>query len=286
MGKATNAAKKTNAPAIGSRAATGEKKAKSEPIISVRNVSIHREASGAILENISFDVHDGEFLSIIGPSGCGKTSLLKTIAGLLPLKSGRILFRGAEIAGPDKELGLVYQNYALFPWRTALENVEFGLEIRGLPRHKRKLMAQEALALFDMNEHADKYPSELSGGMQQRVAIARQLVNNPSVILLDEAFSALDAQTRYKIEDEIIQIQQGTKKTVVLVTHMVEQALYLSDRAIVIGNGRIKKVILLPERKPRNKDDQVFRKKVREVENMIKPLSRITTFVKDLETVN
>jgi NitT/TauT family transport system ATP-binding protein len=261
------------------------KKAARKPIISVRNVTIRREASGAVLENISFDVYEGEFLSVIGASGCGKTTLLKAVAGLIKPKSGQVIFRGKALAGPDKELGLVYQNYALFPWRTALENVEFGLEIRDVPRHKRRIMAQEALALFDMNEHADKYPAELSGGMQQRVAIARQLVNNPSVVLLDESFSALDVQTRYKIESEIMQIQQNMRKTFVLVTHMVDQALYLSDRAIVLSNGKVKRTIELAERKPRNKDEPAFRKKVREVENMIRPLSRITTFVKDLETI-
>ena len=256
-----------------------------QKIMSIENVSIQRAFSGPILENISFDVKAGEFLSIVGASGAGKTSLLLAMAGLIQPVSGKIFLKNDEVTAPRVAIGLVYQSYALFPWRTALENVEFGLELQDVPRIKRRQMAIEALELVGLSEDKQKYPIELSGGMQQRVAIARELVNKPDVLLLDEVFSALDILTRRQTEEQILHIQKKLGITVVLVTHMVDQALALSDRAIVISGGAIKKIIQLEGKTPRSTDAPEFRKLLHSTEAMIKPLSKIEIFMKDMETV-
>ena len=255
-------------------------------IMSIEGISIHRTIGQPVLESISFDVYQGEFLSIVGASGAGKTSLLLAMAGLIQPVSGKILLKTDEIAAPRVEIGLVYQSYALFPWRTALENVEFGLELRDVPGTKRRQMAIEALELVGLSEDKQKYPIELSGGMQQRVAIARELVNKPDVLLLDEVFSALDIQTRRQTEEQILQIQKKLGITIVLVTHMVDQALALSDRAIVISGGSIKRIIQLEGKTPRSTDAPEFRKLLHSTEALIKPTSKIDTFMKDLETVS
>jgi len=265
---------------------SGQGKARREAVMAVDDVTLRRSVAEPILEGISFEVYEGEFLSIIGASGIGKTTLLQSMAGLIRPVSGRISYKGGEVAAPRVEIGLVYQNYALFPWRTALENVEFGLEIKDIPRARRRQMAAEALDLMGLAEDKHKFPIELSGGMQQRVAIARELVNKPDVLLLDEGFSALDIQTRRQTEEQIIQIQKELGITIVLVTHMVDQALALSDRAIVLSDGRIKKVMALEGRKPRDTDAPAFRKLLHETEAMIRPTPKIETFVKDLEAIS
>src|SRR4030095_2499666 len=164
-------------------------------VMRIENITLVR-GEETVIENMSFDVYKGEVLSIVGTSGAGKTTLLQALAGVLPTAAGKIYFNDSELIKPNASLGLVYQSYALFPWRTALGNVEFGLEIKGVHHVKRKQMAEDALDLMGLLEHRDKYPIELSGGMQQRVALARVLVNEPKVLMIDEGFSSLDVQTR------------------------------------------------------------------------------------------
>lgn len=256
-----------------------------EPIIRVEDMSIERPGAGAVLNGISFEIRSGEILSIVGSSGTGKSTLLSALAGLLKPTVGKIYFRDNEVRKPRVEVGLVFQNYALFPWRTALENVAFGLEIKGIPKSQKLKIASEALDLMGLLEHRDKYPTELSGGMQQRVAIARELVVRPDVLMLDEGFSALDVQTRRKTEEYIVEIQKKLGITVILVTHLVDQALAYSDRVIVLNQGKIIKTLELHSEKPRDVDAASFRKLLRSTEALIKPPSKSDVFVSELEMV-
>jgi NitT/TauT family transport system ATP-binding protein len=192
------------------------------------------------LVDISLEIQAGELLCLLGPSGCGKSTLLNIVAGFIPPTRGRVRVDGTPITGPGPERGVVFQEYALFPWLTVTQNVEFG------PR----LMGMEGLA-----EHATKFPVQLSGGMKQRVAIARALANNPSIVLMDEPFGALDAQTREVMQDELSRIQRVEHKTIVFVTHSIREAVYLADRIVVMTSspGRVKDVftIKLPEARDR-----------------------------------
>lgn len=251
-------------------------------VLRVESLALVRNKDEKIIDNLSFSVNKGEFLSIIGSSGAGKTTLLQALAGLLPPTEGKVIYRGKELLRPTARIGLVYQDYALFPWRTALGNVEFGLEVRGMRETERKKLAEEALDLMGIIEHRDKYPIQLSGGQQQRVAIARVIVNKPDIIMLDEAFSALDVQTRRKLEEQILEIQKELGITVILVTHLVEQALALSDRAIVLNKGKVEKMLTLDGQKPRDIDSPQFRELLRETEALIRTTPKLEVFVKDL----
>ncbi|MEU4420164.1 ABC transporter ATP-binding protein [Actinoplanes sp. NPDC024001] len=200
------------------------------------------------LQDITLDVHDGEFLVIVGPSGCGKSTLLDLLGGLTSISSGRILVDGAEVTGPGLDRGIVFQQYALLPWRTAQGNVEFGLEAKHVPRRERAEKAREYLDLVGLAGFHDRYPHELSGGMKQRVAIARSLAFDPDVLLMDEPFAALDAQTRDGLQDELLRIWEKTGKTVVFITHGIEEAVYLGQRVAVMTSrpGRIKQIVDVP----------------------------------------
>ena len=204
-----------------------------------------RSGPVAALEDVSLDVAEGEFLVVVGPSGCGKSTLLDLLAGLALPTSGRLLLDGAPITGPGLDRGVVFQQYALLPWRTALRNVEFGLEGKGLTRRERTRAAREYLDLVGLGGFAERYPHELSGGMRQRVAIARALAFDPDVLLMDEPFAALDAQTRETLQDELLRIWQATNKTVVFITHGIDEAVYLGQRVAVLTSrpGRIKAVL-------------------------------------------
>lgn len=197
------------------------------------------------LASIDLDVADGELLTVVGPSGCGKSTLLDLLAGLLTPTSGRILLDGEEVTGPGSDRGVVFQQYALLPWRTAQGNVEFGLEATGVPRKERAELAREYLDLVGLAAFADRYPHELSGGMKQRVAIARSLAHDPEVLLMDEPFAALDAQTRESLQDELRRIWRRTGKTVVFITHGIDEAVYLGQRVAVLTSrpGRVKSVV-------------------------------------------
>jgi NitT/TauT family transport system ATP-binding protein len=219
--------------------------------ISVRGVGKVFPTRGApvtALEDVSFDVHSGEFLVIVGPSGCGKSTLLDLLGGLTRPSSGQILLDGTPVTGPGLDRGVVFQQYALFPWRTTLSNVEFGLEARGLSRRERVARARYFLDLVGLSGFHDRYPHELSGGMKQRVAIARSLAFDPDVLLMDEPFAALDAQTRDGLQDELLRIWEKTGKTVVFITHGIEEAVYLGQRVAVMTSrpGRIKQILDVP----------------------------------------
>ena len=201
------------------------------------------------LEDITLDVRPGEFLALVGPSGCGKSTLLDLLGGLTAPTSGRILLDGRPIEGPARDRGIVFQQYALFPWRTAAQNVEFGLDIAGLKAKQRREIARHYLDLVGLTAFADRYPHELSGGMKQRVAIARSLAYDPEVLLMDEPFAALDAQTRETLQGELLRIWRSTGKTIIFITHGIDEAVVLGQRVAVMTSrpGRIKHVVEIPE---------------------------------------
>jgi NitT/TauT family transport system ATP-binding protein len=197
------------------------------------------------LDAIDLDIAQGEFVSLVGPSGSGKTTLLDLLAGLSSPTSGEILVDGKQISGPGLDRAVVFQQYALFPWRTAQANVEFGLETLGISRRDRRERALEFLGLVGLAGFGDRYPHELSGGMKQRVAIARSLAYDPDILLMDEPFAALDAQTREQLQDELLRIWSATGKTIVFITHGIEEAVYLGQRVAVLSSrpGRLKALI-------------------------------------------
>ena len=198
------------------------------------------------ISGVSIDVPTGEFLTIVGPSGCGKTTLLEILAGLATPTSGSLRIDGREVTGPSLSRGIVFQQYALLPWRTALANIEFSLEAAGgLSRHERREKARAALELVGLKGFEDRFPHELSGGMKQRVAIARSLVYEPDILLMDEPFGALDAQTRELLQQELLELWQRTRTTVVFITHSIDEAVYLGQRVAVMTSrpGRIKAMV-------------------------------------------
>lgn len=197
------------------------------------------------VEDITLELAAGEFLVLVGPSGCGKSTLLDLLGGLSTPTSGQILLDGKPITGPGLDRGIVFQQYALLPWRTARRNVEFGLEAKGVPRAERRERAEHYLELVGLAGFADRYPHELSGGMKQRVAIARSLAFDPEVLLMDEPFAALDAQTRESLQDELLRIWERTGKTILFITHGIDEAIYLGRRVAVLTSrpGRVKTVV-------------------------------------------
>ncbi|GAB7192827.1 ABC transporter ATP-binding protein [Kineococcus sp. NUM-3379] len=197
------------------------------------------------LDSFTLDVRPGELLALVGPSGCGKSTLLDLLGGLTAPTSGQILLDGEPVTGPGLDRGIVFQQYALLPWRTAQGNVELALEARKLPRRERAGRAREFLRLVGLDGFEKRYPHELSGGMKQRVAIARSLALDPEVLLMDEPFAALDAQTRESLQQELLRIWQATGKTIVFITHGIEEAVYLGQRVAVMTSrpGRIKHVL-------------------------------------------
>ena len=190
-----------------------------------------------VVEDISLLVNAGEFISIIGPSGCGKSTLLSLVSGLLRPTRGRILDRGEEVEGPSRKRVLIFQGHLLFPWKTAAGNIEFVLKPRGVPRQARREMAMEYLRRVGLEEQADAYPHQLSGGMQQRIGIARALAAEPDILLLDEPFSSLDLVSKCSIIDELKMIALEMGKTVILVTHNLEEAFYIGHRAYLLSSG-------------------------------------------------
>ncbi len=188
-----------------------------------------------VLKNIHYQVDEGRFVSIIGPSGCGKTTLLRIIAGLEKPSSGKLLLEGDEISYEVDRIGLVFQEYALFPWRTTLENVEIGLEMMNVPKKARRIAAMDYIRSFGLADFENRYPHELSGGMQQRVAIARTLITDPKVVLMDEPFGSLDSQTRNNLQAFLLALWQKQKVTIIFVTHNVDEAVFLSDEVLVFS---------------------------------------------------
>ncbi len=206
------------------------------------------------LNNINFQIHRREFVSVIGPSGCGKTTLIRILAGLDFPTSGNVFLEGRRMEGPGAERGMVFQDYTLFPWLSVKKNVMFGLEIKGLGKLNAEAEAMEWLEIVGLAKFADAYPEQLSGGMKQRVAIARSLANRPEILFLDEPFGALDAQTRSSMQAYLLKIWQNVDVTVFFVTHDLDEAIYLSDRIIVLraNPGEIDELIEVPVPRPRS----------------------------------
>lgn len=200
-----------------------------------------RDGNVPALERIRFSVEEGEFVAVVGPSGCGKSTLLKILAGILPPSSGEALLRGTPIVGPRRDIGVVFQSPVLFPWRTVVDNVLLPIDVQGLGRDRHLRLAMELLALVGLGGFERRYPWELSGGMQQRVAITRALIHDPVMLLMDEPFGALDAMTREHMNLELQRIWLEKKKTVLFITHSIPEAVFLADRVLVMAPrpGRI-----------------------------------------------
>jgi NitT/TauT family transport system ATP-binding protein len=204
-----------------------------------------RGRSVLALDNVSLAVGDREFVALLGPSGCGKSTLLYLVGGFLPVEAGTIVVEGQPVAGPGPDRGIVFQHFALFPWKTVLQNVLYGPEKLGLPKDERERRARDFIDLVGLAGFEDSYPSQLSGGMKQRAAIARTLAVDPRILLMDEPFGALDAQTRSLMQDELLRIWQRSRKTVIFVTHDVQEAVFLAERIAVMSArpGRVKEIV-------------------------------------------
>src|SRR5881397_1679842 len=228
------------------------------PEIELRNITLEYNSADnpvTALQDVSFSVEPAEFLCVVGQSGCGKTTMLNVVAGFLKPTKGGILIGGKAVTGKGLDRGIVFQDFAqLFPWRTAQRNVEFGLQMKGIPRAERVETALRFLRLVNLEKFARSYPHELSGGMQQRVAIARALAYNPAVLLMDEPFAALDALTREEMQRFLVDIWRETKKTVIYVTHNVAEAVYLADRIVVLTPhpGTVRAEVKVPLPRPRD----------------------------------
>jgi NitT/TauT family transport system ATP-binding protein len=215
------------------------------PIISVQKVSKTYPGGVEALNNISLDFPEGKLTTLLGPSGCGKTTLLKIIAGLLPATSGEVFVEGKAVAGPGPERAFVFQDFALMPWATVMRNVAFGLELKGVSLNERESVAEKYVARVGLKGFERKYPHELSGGMRQRVGLARALAVNAKVLLLDEPFSAVDEQTRRKFQEDLLELVANERRTFIFVTHSIEEAVYVSDRIVLLSKrpSRVSSII-------------------------------------------
>lgn len=223
-------------------------------IYKVRQKDSEKLTEFQALKNINLTVKKEEFLVIVGPSGCGKSTFLDMVAGLAQPTSGEIYMDEKLITGPALDRGIVLQGYALFPWRSIRKNVEFGLEIKKVPKKERAEISQRFIDLVNLHGFEDRYPHELSGGMKQRVAIARALAYDPEVLLMDEPFAAVDAQTRESLQEELLRIWEKTKKTIIFITHSIDEAIFLADRVVVMSAnpGEIKETINIALPRPRD----------------------------------
>jgi NitT/TauT family transport system ATP-binding protein len=213
----------------------------------------------AALERVSLSVGESEFVSLIGPSGCGKSTLLRILDGLIGYDAGTILLDNAPVTRPGQDRGFVFQSFNLFPWRTVRGNINFGLEVQRRSRAEIERVSGGLIELVGLVGFADKYPHELSGGMQQRVGIARALAIDPDILLMDEPFGSLDALTREEMQDELLRIWSADRKTVVFVTHSIEEAVYLSDRVLIVSGrpGRVVKEVVVPFERPRLREHRI-----------------------------
>jgi NitT/TauT family transport system ATP-binding protein len=239
------------AAAAGTEAAT--------PLLVVRELDkVFRRGARAVqaIDRFSLSVSEGEFVAIVGPSGCGKSTFLHILGGFEPHDGGTILLNGAPVKGPGPDRGMLFQEFALYPWRSVIGNVAWGLEVQGKPKAERIAIAERYLKLVGLSTFRDAYPAELSGGMKQRVALARVLAFEPRILLMDEPFGALDAQTRELMQEELNAIWQQTRNTVLFVTHDIDEAIYLADRVVVFTArpGRIKDEIQIDLERPRRAD--------------------------------
>lgn len=222
-----------------------------EPKISISDITLvhvneERRLEKIAVENLSLDIIEDEFLCVVGPSGCGKSTLISAIAGFMKPRTGSVSMNGKDIEGPGADRGVVFQEYALLPWKTVLENVAIGLRYRGVPRKERERSARDYLAMTRLSDAAEKYPHELSGGMRQRVAVARTLANTPEIMMMDEPFAAVDAQTRLTLQEELLRVWDTHRITVLFVTHSVEEAVFLADRVAVLtppGPDQLREIV-------------------------------------------
>jgi NitT/TauT family transport system ATP-binding protein len=240
--------------------------------ISVQSATKIYDTGMLALNDVSLTIPQGNFVSLLGPSGCGKSTLLNMIAGFVKPTSGRITVDDRPITAPGADRGMVFQEYGLFPWRTAEDNVAFGPVIQRKSRAEQRLIARRYLLLVGLSDHAKKFPSELSGGMKQRVAIARALASGASVLLMDEPFGALDAQTRETMQEELLEIWQQERKTIVFVTHSVTEAIFLSDQVVLMGAqpGRIREIFNIDLPHPRDRTGDIFVRIERTIHAMLR----------------
>jgi NitT/TauT family transport system ATP-binding protein len=212
------------------------------------------------IDGFDLQIGEGEFVCLLGPSGCGKTTVLRLVAGLEAKSAGSIKVQGREVVSSGPERGMVFQEFALFPWRTVRKNIEFGLELRGAHEDRRKAVSSRLIDLVGLEGFEDAHPKELSGGMKQRVGIARALANEPAVLLMDEPFGALDAQTRNLMQKELLRIWSATKKTILFVTHSVDEAVFLADRIVVMTArpGKVREIISVGLPRPRDRTSREF----------------------------
>ena len=238
---------------------TGKKNVPEMEIQGVTKSYETREGSFLALEEVNLDVEKNEFICVVGPSGCGKTTLMNIIAGLNPPSTGTVKVRGELVTGPGKGKGVVFQQYALYPWLTVEKNVEFGLRMKGVEKEKRREIAQKYIKIVGLEKFAKSYPKELSGGMKQRVAIARAYTTGPEVLLMDEPFGALDAQTRAQLQENLLNTWQQEKKTCFFITHDVEEAVLLSTKVIIMsaGPGRIREIVDVHLPYPRDQETKL-----------------------------
>ena len=233
-------------------------------LIDIQNVSkIYASADDSTawaLQDVSVQLHKGEFVCAIGPSGCGKTTLLNIIGGFTQPTEGKALRYGHSIATPGPDRGVVFQEYALFSWLTARENIEFGLRVKGVRKKERRERAEHYLDLIGLRRAADRYPGELSGGMRQRVAVARALINEPEILLMDEPFAAVDAMTRATLQEELLRLWQTLGLSILFITHNIEEAAFLASRIIVMSPhpGRIKEIVSVDLPYPRDRGSPEF----------------------------
>jgi NitT/TauT family transport system ATP-binding protein len=230
-----------------------------ETILTAEDVSVRfqtPEGPVTAVDNVSFSVRQSEFLSIIGPSGCGKSTLFNVIGGLLSQHDGTVCVAGETISGPHKSIGMVFQEESTFPWRNVTDNVAFPLELTGMPRGKRIERARHFIGMVGLDGFDQRYPGELSGGMRQRVSLARTLASEPKILLMDEPFAALDEQTRLLLGDKVLQIQQQLKQTTLLITHNITEAVQMSDRILVMTYrpGKVKRIVDIDLPRPRTSD--------------------------------
>ncbi|ROR25311.1 NitT/TauT family transport system ATP-binding protein [Mobilisporobacter senegalensis] len=228
-------------------------------IENVKKIFNTRNGEMVALNGINLDILENEFICVVGPSGCGKSTLLNIIAGLSQPSSGKIYCDGHEVTGTGTERGVVFQQYALFPWLTVKKNVEFGLKLQGIKGQEASDIAMKYINMVDLKDFANHYPKELSGGMKQRVAIARAYAVNPSVLLMDEPFGALDAQTRTQLQSELLDTWQKEKKTCFFITHDVDEAIILAQKVIIMSArpGRIKEIVDIDIPYPRNQETKM-----------------------------
>jgi NitT/TauT family transport system ATP-binding protein len=231
----------------------------SDPILTVENIAVRFETpDGPVIavDDVSFNVTPGEFISVIGPSGCGKSTVFNVIGGLLSNHSGNVAVAGETISGPHKSIGMVFQEESTFPWRTVKDNVAFPLELTGMAKAERMERARHFIAMVGLDGFENRYPGELSGGMRQRVSLARTLASEPKILLMDEPFAALDEQTRLLLGDKVLQIQQQLNQTTLLITHNITEAVQMSDRILVMTYrpGKVKRIVDIKLPRPRSSE--------------------------------